>query len=271
MRIGIIGAGVMGSSIVKRLLEKGVARADEVFVSDIDFGKLEKLWKETGARTFRDNSLVAKEAEVLIICVKPQQMAEALASLKHSITPNHLVISIAAGVRIGAIERGLKEGTRVIRAMPNQACLIGLSATAFSLGRNATEEDRSKAEMIFSSFGRAFLVKEEMLDAVTGLSGSGPAYAYAVIDAMAEGGVEAGLPRETAIALAAQTLLGAATMVLETNRSPDELAKLVATPGGTTEAGMRVLEEGGFRNLLVRAVVRATERSKEISSLFIEM
>jgi len=265
MKVGVIGAGVMGSSIIKGLLAKGVVRTQEVFVSDTDEGKLDRLLKETGVRTFKDNSLVANEAKVLMVCVKPQQMAEVLTSLRPSVTQNHLVISIAAGVKIRVIENGLADGARVVRAMPNQACLIGLSATAFSLGKNATEEDRSTAERIFSSVGRAYLVDEEMLDAVTGLSGSGPAYAYMVIDAMAEGGVEAGLPREVAIALAAQTLLGAATMVLETKRSPDELKDLVATPGGTTEAGMRALEGGGLREALVRAVVEATKRSKELS------
>ncbi|TLN07563.1 pyrroline-5-carboxylate reductase, partial [bacterium] len=201
----------------------------------------------------------------LIVCVKPQQMAEALASLRPSVTQRHLVISIAAGVRIRAIEENLADGVRVVRAMRNQACLVGLSATAFSTGKNATAEDRSTVEDIFSSVGRVYLVDEEMLDAVTGLSGSGPAYAYMVIEALAEGGVKAGLTREVAIALAAQTLLGAATMVLETRRHPEELWKLVATPGGTTEAGMRALNEGGLKDALVRAVVEATKRSKELS------
>jgi len=265
MKVGIIGAGFMGSSILKGLLAKGIVGAKEVFVSDVDSVKLDKLVKETGVRAFTDNSLVAREAEVLMICVKPQQMAEALASLRPSVTPSHLVVSIAAGIKIRAIEKSLADGVRVVRAMPNQACLIGLSATAFSPGKNATAEDRSTVEKIFSSVGRVFLVEEEMLDAVTGLSGSGPAYAYMVIEALAEGGVKAGLTREVAIALAAQTLLGAATMVLETRRHPEELWKLVATPGGTTEAGMRALKEAGLKDALVRAVVEAAKRSKELS------
>ncbi|MBO3803785.1 MAG: pyrroline-5-carboxylate reductase [Candidatus Brockarchaeota archaeon] len=268
MKVGIIGAGVMGSSIAKRLLAKGVVTAEEIFVSDVDEGKWEKLAKEAGVATFKENPRVAREAEVLMLCVKPQQMAEALASLKPFVTPDHLVISIAAGVKTGAIEKMLAEGARVVRAMPNQCCLIGLSATAFSPGRNATKEDLSTAERIFSSFGKAYLVDEEMLDAVTGLSGSGPAYAYMAIEAMAEGGVEAGLPREVAVALAAQTLLGAASMVLETKRSPEELRKSVATPGGTTEAGIRVLEGGGFKGLLAKAVAEAAKRSKELSSKY---
>jgi len=265
MKVGVIGAGVMGSSIVKGLLAKGIVGAEDVFVSDVDGGKLDKLVKESGVMAFMDNSIVAREADVLIVCVKPQQMAEALASLRPSVTRRHLVISIAAGVRIRAIEENLADGVRVVRAMPNQACLVGLSATAFSPGKNATAEDHSTVEEIFSSVGRVYVVDEEMLDAVTGLSGSGPAYAYMVIEALAEGGVKAGLTREVAIALAAQTLLGAATMVLETRRHPEELWKLVATPGGTTEAGMRALNEGGLKDALVRAVVEATKRSKELS------
>jgi len=265
MKVGVIGAGVMGSSIVKGLLAKGIVRAEDVFVSDVDGGKLDKLVKEAGVRAFMDNSIVAREADVLIVCVKPQQMAEALASLRPSVTRRHLLISIAAGVRIRAIEENLADGVRVVRAMPNQACLVGLSATAFSPGKNATAEDHSTVEEIFSSVGRVYVVDEEMLDAVTGLSGSGPAYAYMVIEALAEGGVKAGLTREVAIALAAQTLLGAATMVLETRRHPEELWKLVATPGGTTEAGMRALNEGGLKDALVRAVVEAAKRSKELS------
>jgi pyrroline-5-carboxylate reductase len=149
--------------------------------------------------------------------------------------------------------------------MPNQACQVSRSATAFSLGSRATQEDRSIAERIFSSIGIVYEVEEKLLDAVTGLSGSGPAYAYIMIDAMAQGGVELGLPREIAVALAAQTLLGAATIVLETKKHPEELRDLVTSPGGTTIAGIRALEEGNFRSTVIKAVIEAARRAEELS------
>ena len=265
MRIGVIGAGAMGSALVRGLVRKGVANVQEVNVADIDGERLGKLAKEVGVRTFKDNAPIAREAEVLLICVKPQHMPDALASLRPYISSRHLVISIAAGVRIGTIEGQLPDGTRVIRAMPNQACQVGQSATAFSLGSKATEADRSTAERVFSAVGIAYVVEERLLDAVTGLSGSGPAYAYIMMDAMAEGGIEMGLQRGVAVALAAQTLLGAATMVLETGMHPEELRNLVTSPGGTTIAGIRALERGGFRSAIIKAVMEAAKRSKELS------
>jgi len=265
MKIGVIGTGAMGSALVRGLVRQKVVEPNEVCVSDIDSKKLGELERETGVMTFSDNTSVVKEADVLLFCVKPQHLPDVLDSLRSHVSPNHLAISIAAGVRIQTIEGHLSADTRVIRAMPNQACQVGRSATALSLGSRATGEDCHIAERIFSSVGMTYVVEEKLLDAITGLSGSGPAYAYIMIDAMAQGGVEMGLPREMAVALAAQTLLGAATMVLETKRHPEELRDLVTSPGGTTIAGIRALEEGEFRSTVIRAVMDAARRSKELS------
>jgi pyrroline-5-carboxylate reductase len=266
MKIGVIGTGAMGSALIRGLLKQGIVGPQDICASDIDGARAERLSKEAGVRALPDNASVAKATEVLLICVKPQQMKETLVPLRPQISPRHLVMSIAAGVRLQTIEGYLPEGTRVIRAMPNQACQVGRSATALSLGKAATEGDREMAERIFSSVGMTYVVEEELLDAVTGLSGSGPAYAYIMIDAMAQGGVEMGLPREMAVALAAQTLLGAATMVLETKRHPEELRDLVTSPGGTAIAGIRALEGGDFRSAVIRAVVSAAKRAKELSA-----
>jgi len=266
MKVGVIGTGAMGSALIRGLLKQGVVGPQDICASDIDSARAKRIGKEAGVTVLPDNISVVRETEVLLVCVKPQQLTDTLVSLGPQISPRHLVISIAAGVRIQTIESHLPAGTKVIRAMPNQACQVGRSATALSLGSAATEGDRETAERVFSSVGMTYVVEEKLLDAVTGLSGSGPAYAYIMIDAMAQGGVEMGLPREMAVALAAQTLLGAATMVLETKRHPEELRDLVTSPGGTTIAGIRALEEGDFRSAVIRAVMSAAKRAKELSA-----
>ena len=203
-------------------------------------------------------------ARVLVLAVKPSHVAELLDEIRPFVTPGHLLISIAAGVPIARLEAGLGEGARIIRVMPNTPALVGASASAYALGNAATEADAALAQKIFSAVGVAFQLKESLLDAVTGLSGSGPAYVYLMIEALSDGGVAAGLPREVATKLAAQTLLGSAKMVLETGLHPGALKDMVTSPGGTTIEGLHELEKGKVRGVLINAVRAATEKSRKL-------
>jgi pyrroline-5-carboxylate reductase len=207
---------------------------------------------------------VAAGADVLVLAVKPQVMAAVLADVKPAVTAKQLVISIAAGWALDALAAGLPAGTRLVRVMPNTPCLVGASAAAFTPGPAVTAEDRLTVQRLLTAVGTAVELPEHLLDAVTGLSGSGPAYVFVLIEALADGGVKAGLPRTVAQALAAQTVFGAAKMVLETGRHPAELKDAVASPAGTTVAGLAVLERAGFRAAAIDAVVAAAERAKEL-------
>jgi pyrroline-5-carboxylate reductase len=203
---------------------------------------------------------------VLVLAVKPQQVGEVLSEIHGQFTKEHLLISIAAGVPLVKLEAGLPAGSRVIRVMPNTPALVGESATAYAVGKSALPRDGALAQKLFASVGIAFAVKEPLLDAVTGLSGSGPAYAYLMIEALSDGGVAAGLPRETATKLAAQTLLGAARMVLETGQHPGALKDMVTSPGGTTIEGLHELEKGKVRGALMNAVRAAAEKSRKLGA-----
>jgi pyrroline-5-carboxylate reductase len=200
----------------------------------------------------------------LILATKPDQVAAALAEIAGAIGPSHLLISIAAGVPLAKLESALPPGTRVIRVMPNTPALVGAGAAGFALGKNATAADGELAQKLLSAVGLAVPVKESLLDAVTGLSGSGPAYVYQFIEALSDGGVAAGLPRDVATRLAAQTVLGSAKMVLETRQHPGVLKDQVTSPGGTTIEGVHELEKGAFRATVINAVRAATEKSKKL-------
>src|SRR6185369_4455773 len=205
-----------------------------------------------------------KFADVLVLAVKPDQVAPLLAEVRSHLTEKHLLLSIAAGVTLSRLEGALPGGARVIRVMPNTPALVGCSASAFALGKSATVEDGQLAQQLFSSVGVAYQVKESLLDAVTGLSGSGPAYAFLMIEALSDGGVAAGLPRDIATKLAAQTLLGSAKMLLETGLHPGTLKDMVTSPGGTTIEGLHELEKGRVRGALLCAVRAATEKSRKL-------
>jgi pyrroline-5-carboxylate reductase len=211
-----------------------------------------------------DAAWLLAAADVIVLAVKPQQAGNALAQLRGFVTDKHLIVSVAAGVSTAAIAEGLTGGGRIVRVMPNTPCLIGQGASAFSAGRGATDDDCNLVDRLLGSVGRAFRVDEKLLDAVTGLSGSGPAFVYLMIEALSDGGVLAGLPRDTAMALAAQTVAGAAAMVLETGEHPGVLKDRVASPAGTTIAGLAVLEDAGVRGALVRAVEAAARRAVEL-------
>jgi pyrroline-5-carboxylate reductase len=201
---------------------------------------------------------------VLILAVKPDQVGGALSEIRDQVTEKHLLISIAAGVTLAKLEASLGGDTRIVRVMPNTPALVGDSATGFALGKSATPADAELAKKLFSAVGVAFQVKESLLDAVTGLSGSGPAYVYLFIEALSDGGVAAGLPRDVATRLAAQTVMGAAKMVLETGQHPGALKDMVTSPGGTTIEGLHELEKGKLRGTVMSAVRAATEKSKKL-------
>jgi pyrroline-5-carboxylate reductase len=264
LTIGFLGAGKMAGALAKGVISAGLVKAADVWASDPAPSARASFEKETGARTGESNLQIAQFAQVLILAVKPAQVGEVLQQIKPAIAPGHLLISIAAGVPLAKLEGGLGQSTRIIRAMPNTPALVGASATAYALGQAATAEDAAVAQKIFSAVGLAFPLKESLLDAVTGLSGSGPAYLYLVIEALSDGGVAAGLPRDVATKLAAQTALGSAKMVLETGQHPGVLKDMVTSPGGTTIEGLHELEKGKVRGVFMSAVRAAAEKSRQL-------
>jgi pyrroline-5-carboxylate reductase len=264
LTIGFLGAGKMATALAKGFIPAGLVTAEQILASDPNEGACAFFAKEVGAKTTAFNPDVVKFAKVLILAVKPDQVGGVLAEVRSHFTERHLLISIAAGVPLARLEAGLGAGARVIRVMPNTPALVGASATAFALGQSALPEDGALAQKLFSAVGLAFQLKESLLDAVTGLSGSGPAYVYLFIEGLSDGGVAAGLPRDVATELAAQTVLGSAKMVLETRLHPGALKDMVTSPGGTTIEGLHELEKGKLRGALISAVRAATEKSKKL-------
>ncbi|MCU0860992.1 MAG: pyrroline-5-carboxylate reductase [Methanomassiliicoccales archaeon] len=264
MRIGFIGAGNMAEALMKGIISAGISSKEEVTAGEVIKERREYIARSLGVKVTTDNVEVARSAEVLLMAVKPQQMATVLEELRPYLKPEHLVISIAAGIKVGFIESRLNTGVRVVRVMPNQPCMVGASASAFAMGKFTKPDDKDAVLRILQSVGVAFPVDEKLLDAVTGLSGSGPAFVYMVIEAMADGGVLVGLPRDVAVKLAAQTVLGAAKTVLDTGIHPGAAKDMVASPAGTTIEGIRVLEEAGVRGAFIDAVEAAAKRSTEL-------
>lgn len=263
-RIAFIGGGNMAEALIKGMLAAGTMPPDRVMVSDISAERLEHLRTTYGIIVLKNNREAIGEPGILVLCVKPQVMEKVLAELGPAVHENTLIISVAAGVTISAIEKALGGPHRVVRVMPNTPALVLAGAAALAPGKNATQADLAAAQEILSSVGRAVVVEERLMDAVTGLSGSGPAYVFTFIEALADAGVEAGLTRQLALELSAQTVLGAAKMVVETKEHPGKLRDMVTSPGGTTIAGLHALEEGNFRATVMNAVVAATARSKEL-------
>jgi pyrroline-5-carboxylate reductase len=264
LTIGFLGAGKMATALARGFIRAEIVFPKEIIASDLSEAARAAFTKETGAKTTASNSDVLKFAGVLILAVKPDQVAGVLAELRGNFTNAHLLISIAAGVTLAKMETALPAGARVIRVMPNTPALVGEAAAAFALGKSATAADGELAKKLLSAVGIAFQVKESLLDAVTGLSGSGPAYVYQFIEALSDGGVAAGLPRDISTKLAAQTVLGAAKMVLETGQHPGALKDQVTSPGGTTIEGLHELEKGKLRGTVMSAVRAATEKSKKL-------
>ncbi|MBI2823117.1 MAG: pyrroline-5-carboxylate reductase [Planctomycetia bacterium] len=263
-RFGFVGAGRMATALARGLLAAHLARAEEMVAADPSRPAGEQFGKATGARLAATNRDVLAASDVVFLAVKPQQIDEVLAELRGHATAGHLVISIAAGVPLARLAAGLGPGPRLVRVMPNTPCLVASGASGYCLGPGATTADGELVGRLLAAVGRAYPVDESLMDAVTGLSGSGPAFVYMMIEALADGGVRVGLPRDVALALAAQTVRGAAEMVLATGEHPAVLKDAVASPGGTTIAGLAALESAGARAAMIAAVEAATRRSAEL-------
>jgi len=264
-KITFIGGGQMAEAMIGGLLSGQVCSAASIWATDPVSDRRDRLKSQFGILVGSANREAVAWADVVVLAVKPQTLPAVLSELGPTPTLAHaLVISIAAGVTIRAIAEQIAGTMRVIRAMPNVPALVREGMTALALGSAVSEDDSRLARTVFESVGRVVLVEERLMDAVTGLSGSGPAYIFQAIEALADGGVMMGLPRQTAELLAAQTVLGAARLVLESGVHPAQLKDRVASPGGTTIAGLHQLEQGGFRAALMAAVEAATTRSKEL-------
>jgi pyrroline-5-carboxylate reductase len=264
LTIGFFGAGKMATALAKGFIRAGLVSATQVVASDVSEPARAAFAKETGAKTTDSNAEVLKASQVLVLAVKPQQVPEVLEAIRGQFSSKQLLISIAAGVPLSKLAAALGEKSRLIRVMPNTPALVGASASAFALGQAATPEDGELAKKLLSSLGLAFQLKESLLDAVTGLSGSGPAFIYMVIEALSDGGVACGLPRDVSTKLAAQTVLGSAKMVIETGLHPGALKDMVTSPGGTTIDGVHELEKGAIRGTFINAVRAATEKSRKL-------
>jgi pyrroline-5-carboxylate reductase len=265
-RIGFIGAGAMATALGQGFVRAKLVEAGSLLASDPLAEARERFAAATGGQALDDNVRVAGQCDVLFLAVKPQQMPPVLAELRGKIGLEKLVVSIAAGVPLATIAAALHSPARLVRVMPNTPCLVGHGACGYSLVPSATPDDARLVHELLSAVGVAFVLEEKLLDAVTGLSGSGPAFVYVVIEALSDGGVRMGLPRAVATALAAQTVRGAAEMVLASREHPAVLKDRVASPGGTTIAGLQALEEGGLRAALMAAVEAATRRSIQLGS-----
>ena len=265
--LAILGAGMMGGALARGLIRAGALPAANLRLFDVLPSQAEHLAGEIGPETHVARSVAeaVSGADLILLAVKPQVMLDAVSSITPSLQPPQIAISIAPGITVTKLESILPDGISVIRAMPNTPSLVGMGMTALCRGEYATDADLALARALFAAVGESVVVEERLMDAVTGLSGSGPAYVYLIIEALADGGVKAGLPRETARRLAAQTVLGAAQMVLTSEEHPAQLKDNVTTPGGTTIAALAVLERAGVRSALIDAVGAAANRSKELS------
>jgi pyrroline-5-carboxylate reductase len=261
--IAFLGAGNMAEAMIRGLLRGSHFTPEQITASGPREERMTELQERFGIRTTTDNREAAI-ADIVVLSIKPQILSRVLAEVGGTIRPDALVISIAAGVPIAAIESRLGSGARVIRSMPNTPALVDAAATAIAGGEHASETDMEDARRIFDSIGITVTLDESLLDAVTGLSGSGPAYVFLILEALSDAGVKVGLSRRTSQLLAAQTLLGSAKLLLETNEHPGKLKDMVTSPGGTAITGLHTLENGGVRTTLINAVEAATKRSKEL-------
>lgn len=268
--IGFVGAGNMAEALIRGLLRGADAEPQRIGGSGPRPERLDELAKRYGIFVTPDNGALVERSEVVVLAVKPQIMRRVLDEISERLRPDALVISVAAGIPIAAIEARLRGGVRVVRAMPNTPALVDAGATAISRGGHATEEDLAVAKAVFDAVGITVTLDESQLDAVTGLSGSGPAYIFLILEALSDAGVKVGLSRRTAQQLAAQTVLGSAKLLIETNEHPGKLKDMVTSPGGTAIAGLHTLEAGGLRTTLIDAVESATKRSHELGQALLK-
>jgi pyrroline-5-carboxylate reductase len=264
-RVGFIGAGQMATALARGFVKAGLTAAERLLASDPVAEARDRFAQATGGKATADNLEVVAASDVIFLAIKPQQMGKTLPQLRGKIGPDKLVVSIAAGIQLATLAEGLGAETRLVRVMPNTPALISKGASAYCLGDRATPRDGELVQQMLAAIGIAYPVEEKLLDAVTGLSGSGPAFVCVMIEALADGGVRVGLPRPVALALAAQTVHGTAEMIQLTGEHPAVLKDRVASPGGTTIAGLQAIEVGGVRAALMAAVEAATRRSIELS------
>ena len=264
-KIAVIGAGKLGEALIGGLIDAGVVKKQQFIATVAHRERLNLLQKKLGIETTLSNGEAVRKSQVVLLCVKPQVVGDVLRQVADDLTPQHLLISVAASVTTKFMEGILAKSVAVIRTMPNTPCLIREGMTAIAPGKHATTHHVQLARKIFDAIGRSIIVDEKHMDAVTGLSASGPAYIYIILESLAEAGVKVGLPRDVATLLAAQTTLGAATVVLETGDHPALLKDAVTTPAGCTIDGIMELEEGKLRVTLIKAVVKAAQRAKELA------
>ena len=263
-KVGFLGAGNMGEAMIKGLLQAGLVDAKAVCATDVRADRLGQLAREYGIRTEASNTALVAGSDVVILAVKPQIMGAVLKEIGGTVDAGKLLISVAAGVHTRTLRGHLGKPARLIRVMPNTPALVLEGVTAIARADGLDPGDLETAQQLFGAVGRTVVLDEDALDAVTGLSGSGPAYVAIVIESLADGGVKMGLDRATAMTLAVQTVLGSAKLIRETGLHPGQLKDMVASPGGTTIAGVAALEEGGARRTFISAVEKATERSREL-------
>lgn len=266
MTIGFIGGGNMGGAIIGGIIKNNIAKASDIIVADKSENALDKLKKEYSVNTTTDNKETAKKADILFLSVKPQFVYGVIDEIKGETDKDTLIISIVAGQSIKAITDAFGKDIKLIRVMPNTPALVGEGMAALTPNANVTDKEKETALNIFSSFGRGEIVAESLMDAVTAVSGSSPAYVFMFIEAMADAAVQGGMPRDKAYTFAAQSVLGSAKMVLETGKHPAELKDMVCSPAGTTIDAVAALEEYGMRSAVIEAMKACIEKSKELGN-----
>ncbi len=265
--VGFIGTGNMGEALIHGLLHGHLCRPEQIICSDVRPERLKAIREASGVRGTSHNVEVVKQADIIILSVKPQIMKQVIEEITKYLDLSKLIISIAAGVALETIESCAQKELKLVRVMPNICVSVREGASAIAAGKHIQKEDLMIAKAIFDSVGKSLFIEENLLDAVTGLSGSGPAYIFLMIDALADAGVKVGLSRSDSLILASQTVLGAAKMLIETGEHPGKLKDMVTSPGGTAIAGLHTLEEGGVRTTLINAVEVATQRSKALGEM----
>ncbi|HET9087107.1 MAG TPA: pyrroline-5-carboxylate reductase [Acidobacteriaceae bacterium] len=265
-KVAMLGAGKMGGILLQAFLKNHLFRPENICATVHHASRCQSLSAQWGISVTTDNLEAARQSDLILLGVKPRTIPEVIEQIRPALTPKKMIVSFAASVKTGAIEQAAGVDLAVIRAMPNTPSLVGCGATGLSRGKFVAPEQLALAEQVFNSVGRTVTVDEKHMDAVTGLSASGPAYIYIILESLAEAGVKVGLPRDIATLLAAQTVLGAATMMIETGSHPALLKDAVTTPAGCTIDGILELEEGGLRVTLIKAVMRATQRANELAA-----
>lgn len=264
MKLGVIGAGNMAKAMVQGMIAQGIYSPGEILLSRRDEDALNSLKQELGVEITTENIQVAKQAEILLLAVKPQMMEAVIEEIKETVNSHQLIITIAAGKSMTWYEECFGKEIKLIRAMPNTPAMVGEGCSAYCVGKLVTKEEEAKAKVIFDSYGTSFLLAESMMDNFGALAGSGPAFVFMFLEAMADGAVLNGMPRQMAYEIAAQTLLGSAKLAKETGKHPGELKDMVCSPGGTTICGIRTLEEKGMRAALINALNSCVEKSQKL-------